>query len=33
MERVDLDQNGIGDSRIRQISDVYRAPTAKQAVH
>ena len=32
-ERVDLDQNGIGDSRIRQISDVYRAPTAKQAVH
>lgn len=32
-ERVDLDQNGIGDSRIRQISDVYRAPTSKQAVH
>jgi hypothetical protein len=31
--RVDLDQNGIGDSRIRQISDVYRAPTAKQTVH
>ncbi len=32
-ERVDLDQNGIGDTRIRQISDVYRAPTAKRAVH
>ena len=32
-ERVDLDQNGIGDSRIRQISDVYRAPTSKQTVH
>jgi hypothetical protein len=32
-ERVDLDQNGIGDSRIRQISDVYRAPSSKQTVH
>ena len=32
-ERVDLEQNGIGDARIRQISDVYRAPSSKETVH
>lgn len=31
--RVDLAENGIGDARIRQTSDVYRAPTSKEAVH
>ena len=31
--RIDLEQNGIGDARIRQISDVYRAPSAKETVH
>ena len=31
--RIDLSENGIGDARIRQISDVYRAPSAKETVH
>jgi hypothetical protein len=31
--RVDREENGIGDSRIRQTSDVYRAPSAKETVH
>ena len=31
--RIDLTENGIGDARIRQISDVYRAPSAKETVH
>ena len=31
--RVDREENGIGDARIRQISDVYRAPSAKETVH
>lgn len=29
--RVDRRQDGIGDARIRQISDVYRAPRRKEA--
>lgn len=32
-KRVDLKEDGIGDARIRQISDVYRAPTQKETVH
>ena len=31
--RVDLKVDGIGDARIRQTSDVYRAPTSKEALH
>lgn len=31
--RVDLKQDGIGDARIRQVADVYRAPGAKETVH
>jgi hypothetical protein len=31
--RVDLKEDGIGDARIRQTSDVYRAPSAKETVH
>ena len=31
--RVDREENGIGDARIRQTSDVYRAPSAKETVH
>ena len=31
--RIDLTENGIGDARIRQVSDVYRAPSAKETVH
>jgi hypothetical protein len=30
--RVDLKEDGIGDARIRQTSDVYRAPSNKEAV-
>ena len=26
-KRVDLVEDGIGDARIRQVSDVYRSPT------
>ncbi len=31
--RIDLDQDGIGDARIRQTTDVYRAPTRKEPIH
>ncbi|WP_121022203.1 DUF3305 domain-containing protein [Litoreibacter meonggei] len=31
--RVDLHEDGIGDARIRQTSDVYRAPASKETVH
>lgn len=31
--RVDLKEDGIGDARIRQTSDVYRAPSSKETVH
>jgi len=30
---VSLEENGIGDARIRQTSDVYRAPFNKETVH
>ncbi len=31
--RIDLKEDGIGDARIRQASDVYRAPSRKETVH
>jgi|TARA_B110000285_G_scaffold28249_1_gene28236 hypothetical protein len=31
--QIDHEENGIGDARIRQISDVYRAPSAKETMH
>ncbi|MFT6074278.1 MAG: hypothetical protein ACJAZ1_001194 [Yoonia sp.] len=31
--RVDQSQDGIGDSRIRQVSDVYRAPRRKEVLN
>ena len=31
--RVDLKEDGIGDARIRQTADVYRAPSRKETVH
>lgn len=31
-KRVDVKEDGIGDARIRQITDVYRAPSARKAV-
>ena len=31
--RVDRKEDGIGDARIRQVSDVYRAPASKETVH
>ncbi len=31
--RVDLKEDGIGDARIRQVADVYRAPSSKETVH
>ena len=31
--RIDLKEDGIGDARIRQASDVYRAPPRKETVH
>ena len=31
--RVDLKEDGIGDARIRQPADVYRAPSRKETVH
>jgi hypothetical protein len=31
--RIDLKEDGIGDARIRQTADVYRAPTRKETVH
>ncbi|CAN0606191.1 unnamed protein product [Ectocarpus sp. 12 AP-2014] len=32
-KRIDLKEDGIGDARIRQTADVYRAPTRKETVH
>ncbi len=32
-KRVDLKEDGIGDPRIRQTADVYRAPSRKERVH
>jgi hypothetical protein len=33
-KRIDLEQDGIGDARIRQMGDVYRAPSGKKvAIH
>ena len=31
--RVDFTEDGKGDARIRQVSDVYRAPGSKETVH
>lgn len=31
--RIDQKEDGIGDARIRQTSDVYRAPSRKETVH
>jgi len=31
--RVDMKQDGIGDARIRQVADVYRAPSRKETAH
>jgi len=31
--RVDFKEDGIGDARIRQTSDVYRAPSSKETMH
>lgn len=31
--RVDRHEDGIGDARIRQVADVYRAPGSKERVH
>jgi len=31
--RVDRKEDGIGDARIRQTSDVYRAPSSKERLH
>lgn len=31
--RVDLKQDGIGDARIRQTADVYRAPSKRETIH
>ena len=30
--RIDLSEDGIGDSRISQVTDVYRAPSAKSEI-
>jgi hypothetical protein len=30
---VDFTEDGKGDARIRQVSDVYRAPGSKETVH
>lgn len=32
-KRIDLKEDGIGDARIRQTADVYRAPVRKETVH
>ncbi|MEM9043874.1 MAG: DUF3305 domain-containing protein [Pseudomonadota bacterium] len=32
-KRIDLVEDGIGDERIRQTADVYRAPTSKRKIH
>tara|TARA_R110002094_G_scaffold183395_3_gene160804 strand:+ start:1433 stop:2020 length:588 start_codon:yes stop_codon:yes gene_type:complete len=31
--RVDLKEDGVGDARIRQATDVYRAPSHKETIH
>lgn len=31
--RVDRREDGIGDARIRQVADVYRAPSTKETTH
>ena len=31
--RIDFKEDGIGDARIRQTSDVYRAPASKEVIH
>lgn len=31
--RVDRTEDGIGDARIRQVADVYRAPGSKETLH
>jgi hypothetical protein len=32
-KRIDLDQDGVGDPRIKQHTDVYRAPTRREPIH
>ena len=32
-KRVDLKEDGIGDARIRQTADVYRAPSSRERMH
>lgn len=32
-KRIDLKEDGIGDARIRQTADVYRAPRGKEILH
>lgn len=32
-KRIDLKEDGIGDARIRQPADVYRAPSRKETAH
>lgn len=32
-KRIDIVEDGIGDARIRQTADVYRAPSRKETVH
>lgn len=32
-KRIDAKEDGIGDARIRQLADVYRAPGSKERVH
>jgi len=32
-KRVDLKEDGIGDARIRQTADVYRAPGKRETMH
>lgn len=32
-KRIDEKEDGIGDARIRQVADVYRAPGSKETVH
>ncbi len=32
-KRIDLKEDGKGDPRIRQLADVYRAPTQKKVIH
>ena len=31
--RTDLVEEGIGDARIRQVADVYRAPPKREVLH